>query len=132
MRKDVRRRLVDLAKKRQTITYGELKKEFRIPRGHPKPGIGIGPVVGDISNYEHSRGRPRISAIVVHGDSSRRICPLGHPSGGFFGLDGIPDHLRRPPTAQKNPKLTEQEQEFVREQQEEVWGWWKTHDDPED
>jgi hypothetical protein len=75
MREDVRKKLVEVAKREETITYGELMKEFQIPRGHPKPGIGIGSVVGEISNYEYSKGRPLISAIVVGANSRTRICP---------------------------------------------------------
>lgn len=131
MRQDVRKKLIEVAKKRETITYGELMKEFGIPRGHPKPGIGIGCVVGEISDYEYSNGRPLLSAIVVRANSGTGICPLGHPGGGFFGLDGIPVHLERPASVYSNPTLTTDEQEFVKEAQERVWGYWRTHNDDE-
>ena len=55
MRSDVRQKLIEVAKCQETITYGELMEEFGIPRGHRKPGIGIGYVVGTISEHEHDR-----------------------------------------------------------------------------
>jgi len=127
MRQDVRKKLIEVARRGETITYGELMKEFGIPRGHPKPGIGIGYVVGEISNYEYSQGRPLLSAIVVRADSRTGICPLGHPGGGFFGLDGIPVHLERSPGVYSNPTLSADEQRFVKEEQERVWDYWRTH-----
>lgn len=132
MRKDVRKRLIEVAKGGETITYGELMEEFGIPRGHPKPGIGIGPVVGGISDYEYSKGRPLVSAVVVRANSGTEICSQGHPGGGFFGLNGIPVHLERPPSARRNASLTTDEQRFVKEEQEKVWDYWKTHNDEDD
>ncbi len=128
MRQDVRAKLIEIAGKGKTIAYGDLMREFGIPRGHPKPGIGIGWVVGEISEYEHSKGRPLLSVIVVRADRKTRMCPQGHPGGGFFGLDGIPLHFKRPSGAFSDP-LTIKEQEFVKEEQERVWDYWKVHDD---
>ncbi len=129
MREDVRSRLIEVAIRGETITYGELMGEFGLPRGHPKPGIGIGWVVGEISGYEHSKGRPWLSAIVVLAASKTKTRPQGHPGGGFFGLDGIPVHLRRPSDAHQNSALTADEEEFVKEEQERVWDYWQTHND---
>ena len=57
VRNDVRERLICVAKRRETITYGELMREFRIPRGHHKPGIGIGDVLDNINRKENAEGR---------------------------------------------------------------------------
>ena len=65
LRHDVRKKLIQIARAKDTITYGELMKEFHIPRGHREPGIGIGWIVGRISEYEDEHNRPLISAIVV-------------------------------------------------------------------
>lgn len=127
MRNDVLEKLKNVARKSRTITYGRLMKEFRIPRGHSTPGIGIGFIVGDISNHEHSNGRPRLSAIVVRSQTESSIFPQGHPSGGFFGLNGIPRNLRRTERTYKNKNLSIPEQNFVREEQERVWNWWRIH-----
>ena len=129
MREDVCSRLIEVAIRGETITYRELMREFGIPRGHPKPGIGIGKVVGEISRYEHSKGRPLLSAIVVLAASKTKTRPQGHPGGGFFGLDGIPVHLRRPSGTHQNPALTADEEEFVKEEQERVWNYWQIHND---
>lgn len=129
IRWDVRRKLIEVAKKGETITYGELMREFGIPRGHHKPELGIGSIVGEISNYEHSEGRPLISAIVVRADTKTRAYPHGHPGGGFMGLDGIPAQLKRRSEASwQDHKLTAEEQEWLIKEQEKVWAYWKTHD----
>ena len=124
MRRDVRAKLIEIARKRKTITYGDLMREFGIPRGNPKPGIGIGSVVGEISEYEHSKGRPLLSGIVVRADSKTKKCPQGHPAGAFFGLDGVPLCLRRSQDAFSDP-LTIKEQKFIKKEQERVWNYWK-------
>jgi hypothetical protein len=124
MRPDVRQRLIEVARNRKTITYGELMKEFGIPRGHRKPGIGIGHVVGAISEHEYSHGRPLISAIVVRAYSESTICPNGAPGGGFFGLSGIPSQLIRSENNWGNP-LTNEERNFVKAEQEKIWNYWR-------
>jgi len=125
MRRDVREKLIEVARKGETITYGDLMKSFGISRRH------IGAVVGEISGHEYSEGRPLISAIVVRSNSSTSTCPKGVPGGGFFGLSGVPGRLKRPEDAYGDSRLTGSEQQFVREQQEEVWKYWKTHNDKE-
>jgi hypothetical protein len=124
MRSDVRQKLIEVAKCQETITYGELMEEFGIPRGHRKPGIGIGYVVGTISEHEHDRGRPLISAIVVRAHSERAICPNGAPGGGFFGLPGIPTRLMRPEKEWNKP-LTNEDRKFVVAEQRKVWLYWQ-------
>ncbi len=127
MRSDVRQKLIDVAKRGETVTYGEIMKEFGIPRGHPKPGVGFGYVEGIISEHEYTQGRPLISAIVVGAQSSTKICPKGSPGGGFFGLSGIPNHLKRPSSEHFNPRLTEEEQQFIMAEQQMVWDFWRSH-----
>jgi len=125
MRHDVREKLIEVARKGETITYGDLMKSFGISRRY------IGAVVGEISGHEYSKGRPLMSAIVVRSNSSTSTCPKGVPGGGFFGLSGVPSRLRRPESAYGDSRLTELEQQFARWQQEEVWKYWRTHDDKE-
>ncbi|MDL1891324.1 hypothetical protein FBQ87_00330 [Sphingobacteriales bacterium CHB3] len=128
MRGDVRAKLIETARRGETITYRELMNAFHIPRGHPKPNIGVGSVVGEISEYEHSKNRPLLSVIVVKARSETKRCPKGHPGGGFFGLNGVPSHLRRSSTHFDDP-LTPEEQEFVWNEQQKVWEYWKIHND---
>ncbi len=123
MRADVRKKLVAVAKRGGTISYGRLMKQFGIPRGHRKSGIGIGSVLGEISKYERRNGRPLLSAIVVRAGSKTRVCPKGHTGGGFFGLPGIPLRLKRSASTHGIGSLTRKEQEFVRKEQERVWSY---------
>ena len=70
----VRANLIEVARRRSTIMYGEAAKRVGMT------AIGIGPHVLDpINEYEHARGRPLLSAVVV-GKGSRR------PGGGFYAL----------------------------------------------
>ena len=70
----VRANLIEVARRRSTITYGEAAKQVGMT------AIGIGPHILDpINEYEHARGRPLLSAVVV-GKSSRR------PGRGFYAL----------------------------------------------
>ena len=120
----VRRRMLQAAKAGETIAYGQLMKEFRIPRGHPMPGVGIGEVVGTISEHEYAEGRPLLSSIVVRAGSATRLCPKGCPGGGFFGLSGVPRKLQRRKSEWGVPSLSVEEQEFVNQEQERVWRYW--------
>jgi hypothetical protein len=133
MRRDVRRKLIQVAKDGMTITYGQLMKEFHIPRGHPTPGVGIGYVVGTISEYEDSKGRPLLSAIVVRSGSASRICPKGSTGGGFFGIPTptIPSELKRTESRISDPVLSDSELRFLRSEQEKAWKYWATHVDDE-
>jgi len=127
MRSDVRKKLIRVARQGKTITYGELMKKFRIPRGHPVPGIGIGHVVGTISEHEYSNKRPLLSAIVVRTGSGTAICPAGFPGGGFFGLRGIPKQLRKTGCQLTNSQLNAKEQAYITSEQKKVWQYWRNH-----
>ena len=125
----LRKKLIQVAKGRKTITYEQLMKEFNIPWKE------IGNELGKISLYEDSKGRPLLSAIVVRkGSRSSRICPNGSPGSGFFGIPTptIPAELRRPESERSNPVLTGDELRFVRSEQDKVWRYWQTHEDDEE
>jgi len=122
MRQDVRNKLINVARGRHTITYGELMKEFHINRRW------IGGIVGRISEDEHKKGRPRLSAIVVRARSETNVCPLGTPGGGFFGIPDLPAFIKREESEFTN-KLSIQEQQFIAEEQKKAWEYWQSHDD---
>jgi hypothetical protein len=65
-------------------------KEFGIPGGHPKPGVGIGAVVGEISEYENSQGRPLnvVNADIIAENGA------GVSIGQFDGSTSEPDERR--------------------------------------
>jgi uncharacterized protein YuzE len=70
------------------IAYGELGAKIGLyPLSDLFP-LKIGWICGACSEYEHCEGRPLISALVVNKETSR-------PGKGFWGLPGIPRHLRK-------------------------------------
>jgi hypothetical protein len=117
-RPDVRDYLISVAKKHDTVTYWEVQETFHLARGgHKKAKNRVGDIVGNLSEFEHSQGRPYISAIVVHKSGSDR----GYPGGGFFGLTGIPKNVRRY-GGYSNP-LSVDEKAFASSEQARVWAW---------
>jgi hypothetical protein len=105
MREDVRRKLVETARKGGRITYGELMRSFGIARGR-----SIGRVLEEICLHETSEGRPPLGSIVVlrGGD---------YPSGGFLAVfPGRYSGLRR-----DDPRA----RRLMREDQERTWEYWR-------
>jgi hypothetical protein len=127
IRHDVMDKLIEKARSKDIAYYGDLMKEFHIPRGHKKPGIGIGWIVGKISEAEDKDKKPLLSAIVVRSHSGNRICPKGHPGNGFFGIDSkrIPEHLKA--IAGSNGSPSKKHLEFISAMQQEVWEYWEKH-----
>ncbi len=121
MRDDVYRELVKVALRHETVTYKELARSVT-PNLHPH--YGVGNVIGEISEDQDSKGRPLISAITVLGDSETTICPLGHPSGGFFGINSprIPTRLARTHYHYLDP-LTDDHLRFIASEQVKVWSF---------
>ena len=100
MRKDIRDRLISTAKRGEVIFY----RELGIGRGK-----AAGQILGEICEYEHSRGRPLLSAIVVNKAK-------GMPSEGFWGLSAIPQ------------KLTEKQRPvFWARELNKVIDYWRSH-----
>jgi hypothetical protein len=76
--------LIEVAKRKGTITYGKLMS--RLGGG---PGRRyIGEVVGRISEIEYQNRHPKLSAVVV-------TAATGMVGGGFFGLSETPENVRR-------------------------------------
>ena len=70
----VRDRLIEVARNRGLITYGELEPIAELP------AVSIGSLILDaISRDEASEGRPMLSAVVVNADT-------GRPGDGFYRL----------------------------------------------
>lgn len=103
--------ILDLAKEGKTATYGKFLRRYHISRGGLR---GIGNLLDAIN----ARGRCRasgctnslhhVSAVVV-------LANTDYPSGGFFGVDGIPAHLERSERQWKNPTLKQEEKDFVKQ-----------------
>lgn len=69
----------EVARKKDVITYQEVGKLIGLDMVDPRDRDAISGILGEISTYEHSYGRPLLSAVVVLKDSFR-------PGGGFYGL----------------------------------------------
>jgi hypothetical protein len=72
-------RLVQAARAREFVHYGELAKMLGIDMDNPHFDAQVGKVLGQISEDEVAAGRPMISAIVVSKDDML-------PGSGFFKL----------------------------------------------
>jgi hypothetical protein len=72
-------RLVQAARARGFVHYGELAKMLGIDMDNPHFGALVGKVLGQISEDEVAAGRPMISAMVVSRDDML-------PGKGFFKL----------------------------------------------
>ncbi len=109
---DLDDKLHDLAGKAKTVTYGKLSRRYAISRGGER---GIGNILDIINERERCRSRCRdslhhISAVVV-------LANTDYPSGGFFGVDGLPEGLERSERLWTNPTLSRREKEYI----ERVW-----------
>lgn len=70
--------LITAARYRGTVMYQELAQIMGLPLSGNHMQRELGQILGEISEDEHSRGRPMLSAAAV-GTS-------GMPGAGFFGL----------------------------------------------
>lgn len=119
LREDVVRLIVKAAKQGRIITYGEIMRKCRIPRGQPTHnGKAIGDVVGRISEWTWENWGVYLSAIVVHKNT-------GYPGGGFFGLPGIPGEFARDEAGWADQRLTADEKAFLGKRQQEAFAWAK-------
>jgi hypothetical protein len=111
VRQGVRKLLVDVARRRETITYGQVGART----GLPHQGNVLGSILGEISEDEVDHDRPPLSSIVVVGDTIGDVTsPMGHPAGGFLRCKFVPTDL--------NDK--EQMLRYMREMQEKTWAYW--------
>jgi hypothetical protein len=115
-RKEMREELLQAALAHRTVTYGYLMNRFGLTRGGT--GETVVDVLGEIDRAESLAGAPGFAAIVVRKDT-------GYPGGGFFCWEGIPEHLRRPNERSKDPRLSRAEREYVKEQQERIWTYYR-------
>jgi len=105
--------LIEVAKQRKTITYGNLMNRLG---WHGRRYIGH--VVGRISEMEYENRRLRLSAVVVRADT-------GMVGGGFLGLPKTPENVRRStPEEWQKPKLSAAEEKYWRAELERVYDYW--------
>jgi hypothetical protein len=118
LQKEMREELRQAALARRTVTYGYLMSRFGLTRGGA--GESVVEVLGEIDREESLAGAPGFAAIVVRRDT-------GYPGGGFFCWEGIPSHLRRSKERGYDPRLSRLEREYVKEQQERIWAYYRGH-----
>ena len=83
MNQIVRMKLIELARKKRTITYQVLSDECRlglVMRDSEYARAEIGRILGEISAFEHSNNRPLLSSLVIskgdnyQGDGFYKLC----------------------------------------------------------
>ncbi|MDI6810752.1 MAG: hypothetical protein QMD80_03610 [archaeon] len=62
-------KLIQVARNRQVITYGEIAEIMGLPSAGQHMSRETGQISGEISEYEHTYNRPLLSAVVVKGDT---------------------------------------------------------------
>ncbi len=112
---EMRKELLAAALERRTVTYGQLMARFGLARGDS--GRTVVGMLGEVDRHEYESGAPGFAAIVVRKDT-------GYPGGGFFCWDDLPVALRRPKEKCQDPKLSQAEKDYVKEQQEKIWGYY--------
>ena len=124
--KDSYQVLVESAKSGRVVFYGELPvfDELKERFGDAVSTL-IGSIVGACSEYEVTKSRPLISAIVISKDASE-------PGGGFYGLSTVPHHLCRDIWEEQDVKPPEivinKRQEFWLSELQETLEYWGTYD----
>ncbi len=109
---EMRKELLSAARRRETVTYGQLMARFGLTRG--SSGKTVLGMVGEVDREESRKGAPGFAAIVVRKDT-------GYPGGGFFCWDDVPPELRRPADKCQNPRLSQAEKAYVRKLQKKIW-----------
>ncbi len=71
--------LKDVASQHRTVEYGQLAPLAKLDMNNPGDRNEIAAVLGEISQHEHTQGRPLLSVIVVAKET-------GVPGQGFFNL----------------------------------------------
>lgn len=66
-----------------TTTYGEIAPLASLDMSRADHRNQIADILGEISSYEHSQGRPMLSVVVVHSEHGE---DAGMPGKGFFEL----------------------------------------------
>jgi hypothetical protein len=68
MRVDIRNYLVEVARKGGNCSYSDLNNKFKLGLDFDlnRDRVRIGDLLGDIATYEHGKGRPILSAVVMH------------------------------------------------------------------
>jgi len=104
--------LLRAARRRSTVTYGQLMKSYHLSRGRR-----LSQTIGEIDRREYAEGAPGFAAIIVRRDT-------GFPGGGYFCDNELPPQLRRPRRRGSDPRLSPAEVRHVRGQQRRIWAFY--------
>ena len=124
--KDCYQVLVDNAKLGKVLFYGELPL-FEKLKERFKDDVSkvVGVIVGACSEYEATRGRSLISAIIINQDTRE-------PGVGFYGLSAVPYHLCRETWEEQGKKPPEivitKRQEFWLSELKDTLDYWGKHE----
>lgn len=77
MHQAVYQKLKEMARKRETICYGEIAPLAGLPSSGSYMGKKLGEILQEICENEHRQARPLLSAVVVRKN-------IGVPGEGFF------------------------------------------------
>jgi len=114
----IRKELINFVKigdfDRSFVRYKPLANKFGVSYENDYERNLFHDMLGNISRYEHSKGRPLLSVVVVTGDYI--------PGGGFFTL--AKDEL-------KKQRPDENNDNFAQRERQELFDYWKNHEDPD-
>jgi len=105
-------RLIEAARNEELIHYGEIAPMANLNMESQADRNEIGRILGEISEYEHSQGRPMLSAIVVHVGGEV-------PGEGFFNL------ARQ--LGRHHGRKDLEDIEFFAMEARKVFNYWKSH-----
>lgn len=83
MDRDIRKKLIELARLKTTWTYSQLNDQLGLGLNFDNADerAYIGELLGDISEHEHNKGRPLLSSLITHkggkreqGDGFYKLC----------------------------------------------------------
>lgn len=115
----IRKELINFVKigdfDRSFVRYKPLADKFGVPYGNNDYERNLfHDMLGNISRYEHSNGRPLLSVVVVTGDYI--------PGRGFFTLAKDELEKQRPDEDNDN---------FAQRERQELFDFWNHNDDPD-
>lgn len=79
MKDRIRDTLIKAARNQRVVYYAEVGKLLNFSMDNPSHRVELGRILGEISTEEHEKGRPLLSAVVVHKEDHQ-------PGEGFFNL----------------------------------------------
>jgi hypothetical protein len=115
MKKEIRDKLIELARLKTPWSYSQLNDQLLLGLHfkHSYDREIIGDWLGEISMYEFNKGRPLLSALIIHGNDREQ-------GDGFYKL--CEDIYERPWEELKADK------NFEVEKMKECYAFWKDND----